>query len=56
MTKSIDKSLDIYLDAVENKDAPKITPSEHLIKIGELAEDTNESVSTLRYWVKLGLL
>ena len=48
---AIDRSLDIYLkpEAIEPPD-PK------LIKIGDLARLTQETVSTLRYWTNQGLL
>lgn len=48
--KSVDRSLDIYLQAdQQSAEMP-------LLKIGELAKKVSESVSTIRYWTKEGLL
>jgi Fic family protein len=54
ITQSIERSLDIYLNAVQNK--PDTTPPPVLLKIGELAKATNEPVPTIRYWTQQGLL
>ena len=56
MIKAINRSLDIYINAFTNDEAPKIIPREYLIKIGELAKETKETIATIRYWVKLGLI
>lgn len=54
--ESIDQSLDIYLDAVEQKkETTKIT-GKLLLKIGELAKLVDETVPTIRHWTKEGLL
>ncbi len=51
----MDRSLDIYLGAAANEDGE--TESEiPLLTIGKLARDTGTVNSTLRYWVKVGLL
>lgn len=68
---SIDRSLEAYINAAENKKIlpafqkksthgykskrEMITHSE-LLKIGELAKETGETIHTLRYWTKMGLL
>lgn len=53
---SVDRSLDIYLDAIEQKkEVAKIT-DKPLLKIGELAKLTGETVPTIRYWTSTGLL
>jgi Fic family protein len=54
--ESIERSLNIFIKAVKGDDLPSIKARESLIKIGELAKETNESLSTLRYWVKRGLI
>ena len=51
---SVNRSLDIYLNALQNKDAKDDNDS--LLKIGELAKATGEAISTIRYWTKQGLL
>ena len=55
MYKAIERSLHIYLDSVEPKEE-KIAIPKKLLKIGELAKATNESVPTIRYWTKERLL
>ncbi len=53
---AVNRSLDIYLKIIKGKDnANDITP-EKLLKIGAIAKAVNETVSTVRYWVKEGLL
>ena len=58
--ESIDTSLTIYLKALEQKKVSgreKTFPeAQKLLKIGELAKITNESVPTIRYWTQEGLL
>jgi len=54
MYESIDRSLDIYLEALEPKEAGQM--EQDLLKIGELALRTGETIHTLRYWTKQGLL
>ena len=52
----IDKSLNIYIKSIENKEFPIIKSRESLIKIGDLAKIANESVPTIRHWIKIGLI
>jgi Fic family protein len=54
IANAVDRSLDIYLKAIEGKEAKP--ESEKLLKIGELAKATNQSVPTIRHWTKEGLL
>ncbi|MFH1840865.1 MAG: Fic family protein [Candidatus Shapirobacteria bacterium] len=44
--EAIERSLDIYLEAVGDK----------LLRIGELAQKTGETIHTIRFWTKEGLL
>ena len=55
ISQAVDRSLNIYLLAVVNKDAEP-TDSGKLLKIGELAKLVGESNSTIRHWTKEGLL
>jgi len=52
---AIERSLDIYLEMLEPKmkQAPKPV---RLLKIGEIAKTVNETIPTIRYWTKEGLL
>lgn len=52
---AIDRSLDIYLDMLKGKEGFQSKKGK-LLKIGELAKETEETVSTLRYWTQEGLL
>lgn len=54
--KAANRSLDIYLDAIQNRSSPNDLDNDDLIKIGELANKANISVPTVRYWTKEGLL
>ena len=54
MYAAIGRSLDIYLEALEPKEAGQM--EQDLLKIGELALKTGETIHTLRYWTKQGLL
>ena len=55
---AVNRSLDIYLDAVTGEDegqAPASQPEE-LLRIGQVAKQSGESVATIRFWTKEGLL
>lgn len=60
---SVERSLDAYINAAEGRavlpsllgEAAKIT-EDKLLKIGELAKVTNETIPTIRWWTKEGLL
>ncbi len=56
MYEAIDHSLDIYLGALEKKGQTLILEKKPLLKIGELARLTNETVPTIRHWTREGLL
>lgn len=55
---AVERSLDTYLNAAQGK--PALSPfqeeSSELLKIGGLAKEANETVPTLRFWTKEGLL
>ncbi len=55
MLKSVERSLDLYLDALQGKQHIS-KDNEKLMKIGALAKKTGESVPTIRYWTSLWLL
>lgn len=52
---AIDHSFDIYFQAIGEK-AGSREPEQNLLKIGQLAKLSGESVPTLRFWTKEGLL
>lgn len=54
--KAVDRSLDIYLKAVKGEDAASEEANPTLLKIGKLAKIVEETVPTIRFWTKEGLL
>ena len=56
--EAVERSLDAYLNAAQEKPilATFIKTQGKLLKIGELAQLTNEPVPTIRFWTKEGLL
>jgi Fic family protein len=54
--EAVDRSLDIYLASLENKEITHIVENKLLLKIGEIAKLTNETVSTIRHWTREGVL
>lgn len=54
--KAIDRSLNIYLDAVEGKSRKIAQVKKKLLKIGELAKETGDTLAAIRHWIELGLL
>lgn len=56
--EAVDRSLDIYLEALEEKEMPtgEKPAKKDLLKIGQLAKISGESVPTIRFWTKEGLL
>lgn len=58
---AVDRSLDVYLKLVKGqkpdlKQFSNTTEKGRQFKIGELAKETHETIPTLRYWTKMGLL
>ena len=58
IAKAIERSLDIYLKAIKQKDLPTSAKPKRgkLLKIGELAKRTGTPVPTIRFWLKEGLI
>ncbi len=56
IAKAADRSLDIYLKAAQGEFAIGDVDTNQLLKIGELAKATGETVPTIRFWTKAGLL
>ncbi|MBI1871597.1 MAG: Fic family protein [Chlamydiae bacterium] len=52
---AVERSLDIYLETLEPPESPLGIPPK-LLKMGQLAKVTHETVPTIRYWTKEGLL
>lgn len=54
--RAIDRSLDIYLDAVEGKTPQTTVVQKRLLQIGELARETKATLNAIRYWTEKELL
>jgi len=52
---AVERSLDIFLETLEPKKKQVLKP-EKLLKIGKIAKMANETIPTVRYWTKEGLL
>ncbi|MDD9334999.1 MAG: Fic family protein [Rickettsiaceae bacterium] len=53
---AVNRSLDIYLKAANFVNSSDVVLSEKLLRIGKLAKAVSETVSTIRFWTKEGLL
>jgi Fic family protein len=56
MYNAVIRSLDLYLDQVNNVENKNSNQPPTLLKIGQLANQSGESVANIRYWTSLGLL
>jgi Fic family protein len=54
--KAASRSLDIYIKAATGQEPSDVAQSDKMLKIGELAKATNQSIATLRFWTQAGLL
>lgn len=54
--RAVERSLDIYLNAVEGKTPQTAVVKKRLLKIGELAKETSENLNAIRHWTEKGLL
>lgn len=52
----VNRSLDIYLEALEPKSRSPKSSKNQLLKIGELASQSGETIPTIRHWINEGLL
>jgi Fic family protein len=54
---AVEKSLDAYIKFYRNESPlPKDTKAESLLKIGELSKQSGETIHTLHFWIKGGLI
>ncbi len=54
MARAVSRSLDIYLNAAKGKST--LAAEAGVLKIGALAEAAGETIATIRFWTKEGLL
>jgi len=55
ISRSVERSFAIYFQALGGE-GPKEVIDSNLLRIGDLAKKTGETLATLRHWMKLGLL
>jgi Fic family protein len=53
--RAINRSLDIYIKTLNKEKVDLFKGKKTLLKIGELARETRESVVTIRHWTNIGL-
>lgn len=53
---AVERSVDIVLTTLKPKEQRSTPDQRKLLKIGQIAKRTNETVATVRYWTKEGLL
>jgi len=56
IAKAANRSLDIYLKAIKGESIVPNDDHQELFKIGAIAKQSDETVPTIRYWTKEGLL
>ena len=56
INKAVNRSLDIYLNALKDKHSVDDLDNDNLLKIGALAKSSKVAVSTIRHWLKEGLI
>lgn len=54
--RAVNRALELHLNAKEKKEVGEIEQDPYFLRIGQLAKECGERVSTLRYWTNMGLL
>ncbi len=54
--RAVERSLDIYLDAIDGTSSNTVRVQKKLLKIGELSKETKETLNAIRHWTEKGLL
>lgn len=54
--RAVNRAMEKYMQASESRVFEEIDTGPYFLRIGQLAKETGERVSTLRYWTGLGLL
>lgn len=54
--RAVNRSLETYIKAAQHQGFEETDHDPYFLRIGQLAKETGERVSTLRYWTSLGLL
>ena len=56
ISRAVNRALEAYIQASQNHIFEETDHDPYFLRIGQLAKETGERVSTLRYWTTLGLL
>ncbi|MBR4126170.1 MAG: MerR family transcriptional regulator [Alphaproteobacteria bacterium] len=54
--RAVNRSLEMYLKAAQTSTVEDVEQDPYFLRIGQLAKECGERVSTIRYWTSLGLL
>jgi len=54
--QAVNRSLDLYIKSAQGESESTVEPDDSLLRIGQLAKEAEETVSTIRFWVTEGLL
>ena len=54
--RAINRAIEVYLNASDKKVIEEVEYEPYFLRIGQLAKECGERVSTLRYWTSMGLL
>ncbi len=54
--RAVHRTLEMYIRAAQRHDYAEVDRDPYYMRIGQLAKESGERVSTLRYWTGLGLL
>lgn len=56
ISRAVNRALETYIQAASHRVFEEMDRDPYFLRIGQLAKETGERVSTLRYWTGLGLL
>ena len=56
ISRAVNRALETYIQAASHRVFEETDRDPYFLRIGQLAKETGERVSTLRYWTGLGLL
>ena len=54
--RAVNRALELHLNATDQKEVEVFDQEPYFLRIGQLAKESGERVSTIRYWTNMGLL
>ncbi|MBO4520611.1 MAG: Fic family protein [Alphaproteobacteria bacterium] len=54
--RAVNRALELHLNTAQKKEVNEVEHDPYFLRIGQLAKECGERVSTLRYWTSMGLL